>query len=264
MVITIILFSYAYNKTFTLAKKEVANVTKVIDGDTIEVNQEGTAYKVRLLDINTPEKKQPYYQDAVNFLKAKIEGREVILEKGEENKDKYNRILRYVFLEKEFINEIILKEGLANFYSYQNTQYTSKLKKAEKSAREEKKGIWGKSINLCVSCISLLQIEPGGEDDCKAGKEFIEFKNQCAFECNLKGWTLKDDASHIYKFPELILKSKQEIKVYNGQGQNNQTAEQVILFFQNKEKCASIWNDEGDSIFLRDDKGKLVMYEHYE
>jgi micrococcal nuclease len=265
MVITIILFSYAYNKTFTLAKKEVANVTKVIDGDTIEVNQEGTAYKVRLLDINTPEKKQPYHQDAVNFLKAKIEGREVILERGKEDKDKYSRLLRYVFYDEELVNAKILQEGLANFYSYQNTQYTSRLKKAEEQAREQEKGIWEKSQHACSSCISLEEVENGeGKEDCQAGNEWVTFLNSCSQVCILDRWTIKDDASHIYTFKEIILRENQKLILYNGQGQVNLTTEQVILFFQNKDRCASIWNDEQDSLFLRDAEGKLVIYHHYE
>jgi len=265
MVVTIILFSYAYNQTFTVVQTEIANVTKVIDGDTIEVNREGATYKVRLLDINTPEKKQPYYEDAVNFLKGKIEGKEVILEKGKENKDKYSRLLRYVFYDEELINAQILQEGLANFYSYRETHYTSKLKKAEQSAREEKKGIWEKSQHACSSCISLEEIENGEDkEDCKAGNEWIAFLNQCSQACILNGWTIKDDASHIYTLKEIVLQENQEIILYSGQGQNNQTTDQVILFFQNKDKCASVWNDDTDSLFMRDGQGKLVLYEHYE
>lgn len=266
ILLTFILFTFAYQKTFTgKAIEEKANVTRVIDGDTIEVDIQGAKEKIRLLDINTPEKKQPYHDEAMNFLKSKVEGKQVLLERGKENKDKYGRMLRYVFYNDELINARILQEGLANFYSYQETRYTSKLKNAEQSAREEKIGIWEKSRNPCASCISLKEIENGeNKDDCSAGNEWIAFLNQCSQACALNGWTIKDDASHIYAFKEIVLQENQELILYSGQGQNNQTTEQVILFFQNKDKCASVWNDDTDSLFLRDDQGKLVMYEHYE
>ncbi len=266
ILITFILFTFAYQTTFTIqAIEEEANVTRVIDGDTIEVDILGLKEKVRLLDINTPEKKRPYHDEAMNFLKSKIEGKQVLLERGKENKDKYGRMLRYVFYKDEFINVKILQEGLANFYSYQKTQYTSKLKNAEQSAREEKKGIWEKSRHPCASCISLKEIENGEDkDDCSAGNEWIILLNSCSQACILNGWTIKDDASHIYAMKEIALQENQEITLYSGQGRDVQEQNKIILFFQNKDKCASVWNDDTDSFFLRDDQGKLVLYEHYE
>ncbi len=264
MITTVILFSYAYHQTFPLDEEEKANVTKVIDGDTIEVNIQGTSAKVRLLDINTPEKNQPSYEEAKAFLKNKIEGKEVLLEKGKENKDKYGRLLRYVFLGDEFMNELLLKEGFANFYSYQNSRYSKKLKEAEQQARREEREIWEKSIHPCSLCLVLSGIETGGEDDCQPGKESVTLENQCPFSCNLDQWTLKDAASHRYTFQEVIVREDQRLKVYNGQGKDQKTVEEIILFFQNKDKCASIWNDDQDALFLRDEKGKLVLYDHYE
>jgi len=265
ILLTLILFTSAYKKTFTgNVIEEKGNVTRVIDGDTIEVDILGSKVKVRLLDINTPEKKQPYHDEAMNFLKSKVEGKQVLLERGKENKDKYGRMLRYAFFNKDFINEKILEEGLANFYSYQETRYTSKLKKAEQSAREEKKGIWEKSLSSCASCISLEEIENGEDkEDCSAGNEWIAFLNQCSQTCILNGWTIKDDASHIYAFKEIELQENQEIILYSGQGKDVQEQNKITLFFQNKDKCASVWNDDTDSLFLRDNQGKLVMYKHY-
>lgn len=259
----IIFFTYAYNRTFTglaIIEEEHANVTRVIDGDTIEVLLNSKIEKVRLLDINTPEKNQPYYQEAADFLKL-IESKDITLISGKEDKDKYNRLLRYVFLKDRFINEEILKAGLANFYSYQDSQYTNKLKKAQVSAISNNKGIWEKSQNPCSECIMLEKIENGkGKDDCLTGVEFLKLKNSCKISCTINGWTLKDDASHIYKFSTSI-PSSSTLTLYSGQGQDN--IKENIFYYQNKDKCASIWNDAGDSIFLRDNEGKLALYYNY-
>ena len=95
IIATLFLFSYAYQKSFSSypIEGEYANVTKVVDGDTIEVDLKGVRERVRLLDINTPEKKQPYYLDAVSFLKQKITDKEVKLVAGVENRDKYHRLV---------------------------------------------------------------------------------------------------------------------------------------------------------------------------
>ena len=259
---TLIIFTYAYNKTFTgkVIQQERANVTRVIDGDTVEVDLAGSKEKIRLLGINTPEIKQPYHDQARDFLREKIEGKEVVLERGNENKDKYSRLLRFIFLGKEFINEEVLQEGFANFYEYTPTSYTQQLKKAEESARNQGKNIWGKSTDTCASCITLSKIQKG-KDNCKAGEEYIEFKNTCSFDCDLTGWTLKDDASHIYKFAS-SLPGKNSLQLYSGQGYD-QIAER-IFFYQNKDKCASVWNQDKDSVFLRDSQGKLAFYSHYQ
>lgn len=266
IIITVALFTYAYNKTFTspAVQEEKANVTRVVDGDTIEVFLGGQELKVRLLDINTPEKNQPYYDEAAIYLKEKIEGREVALIKGNEDKDKYGRLLRYIFIRQDFINKDVLEAGMANFYTYQNTKYTKQLKEAEQSAREEKRGIWEISSNPCTKCLSLLRVENGeGKDDCSPGAEFLEFENQCTIQCSLSSWTIKDDASHIYKFSDMTLYPNQHFFLYSGQGNDSQTPGKIILFWQNKEKCSSIWNDDHDSVFIRDDMGKLVIYRSY-
>lgn len=209
---------------------ETANITRVIDGDTLETD----LGKVRLLGINTPEKSRFGYEEANSFL-SQFEGEEVELVRTKENKDKYGRLLRYVFYNEKLVNEEILKLGLAHLYFYEEDDFTSKLNKAEENARNLQLGIWEKSRNNCSNCIILVElnhVDPG---------EYVLLKNTCNFECNLNGWTIKDDATHLTKL-DFSLQGKEKKKIdYEGR----------------------VWNDNGDTLYLRDNKGLLVLWQRY-
>lgn len=212
-------------------KIEYANLTNVVDGDTIDTN----LGRVRLLGINTPEKKHAGYEEAKSFLEQFI-GKEIILEKTIDDKDKYGRLLRYVFFQDKFLNKEILSKGLAHFYSYNEDKYSQKLKSAEEKARNLNLGIWEKSKEICSSCIILVklnEIDPG---------EFVLFKNKCNFNCDLTGWTINDDSSsHEKKLNFIIPQHSQYQLNYTG----------------------SIWNDAGDSLYLRDASGLMVIFFRY-
>ena len=85
------------------------NVTRVIDGDTIEIS---TGERVRLICIDTPETYEEGYEKAKDYLEDLILGEEVFLVKDVSETDRYDRLLRYVYTEdNEFVNELIVKKG---------------------------------------------------------------------------------------------------------------------------------------------------------
>ncbi|MDP1728655.1 MAG: thermonuclease family protein, partial [archaeon] len=96
---------------------EEAILNRVIDGDTIEVTGPviGEKTHIRMLGINTPEKKMPFSNESTSFLKQ-FEGKPIILERDWEDTDKYKRKLRYVFYDNRLINQEILENGFANTY----------------------------------------------------------------------------------------------------------------------------------------------------
>jgi len=89
---------------------EDAIVTKIIDGDTIVV--EG-GQKVRLLGIDTDEKGSPCFYPAKERISDLILNRQVKLQGEGDNKDMYDRLLRWVWLDGKNINEQMVAEGLA-------------------------------------------------------------------------------------------------------------------------------------------------------
>jgi micrococcal nuclease len=145
-------------------------VTRVIDGDTIEI--EG-GERVRYIGIDTPETVDPrkpvqcFGVEASNKNKELVEGKMVRLEKDITDRDKYNRLLRYVYVGDTFINLELVKQGFAYSYSYPpDIKYQEQFVKAQQEAREVKRGLW----NACPTTpesISAPAISPTpGDNSC--------------------------------------------------------------------------------------------------
>lgn len=130
-------------------------VVSVTDGDTFEINYNGTKTKVRLIGVDTPESVHPdskknneYGKQASNYTKSLLEGKTVKLEFDVSPTDKYGRLLAYVYLENgEMLNEKLLKEGYAQVATYPpNVKYVENFKDIQKEARENKVGFWAKDV----------------------------------------------------------------------------------------------------------------------
>ena len=118
-------------------------VTKIIDGDTFLI--EG-GYSVRILGIDADERGYPCYQPAKERLEELILNKKVKLEKSIEDKDKWCRYLRYVFLDGKNISLELVKEGLVvSRISPKDIKYKKEIIKAEREAKENKIGCkWSK------------------------------------------------------------------------------------------------------------------------
>ncbi|MCY8928822.1 endonuclease YokF [Bacillus subtilis] len=137
-------------------KKELVDVTldRAVDGDTIKVSYNGNIDTVRYLLVDTPETKkpdscvQPYGEDASKRNKELVSSGKLQLEfdKGD-HRDKYGRLLAYVYVDGKSVQETLLKEGLARVaYVYEpNTKYIDQFKKDEQEAKSEKLSIWSKN-----------------------------------------------------------------------------------------------------------------------
>lgn len=129
-----------------------AIVAKVIDGDTITViSHDGKEERVRLLHIDTPESVHPnkppqkYGKEASDFAKKYLKsGKKVTLVTGKPVRDKYDRILAYVFVDGININKLMVEKGYARvaFVDDPNDLYVKELKTAEKQAKKKKMNIW--------------------------------------------------------------------------------------------------------------------------
>ena len=91
-------------------------VTKVIDGDTIEVRQEKRNYKVRLSEIDAPEINQRFGTESKNFLASLILNKEIELIYITE--DRYGRIVAKIYKDNKDINRSMVRSGLAWVYDY--------------------------------------------------------------------------------------------------------------------------------------------------
>lgn len=119
---------------------ESALVVSVIDGDTIQL-QDGNY--VRYLGIDTPETGEPYYSEATARNKELVEGKVVYLQKGKRDRDEYDRLLRYVYIEGVFVNAELVAQGYAIAYIFDpDERYSQVLVRLEQYAKMKKRGLW--------------------------------------------------------------------------------------------------------------------------
>lgn len=135
-----------------LPNKTLYPVLKVIDGDTIDVAVGGKSERLRLIGINTPETVDPrrevecFGHEASNKAKEVLTGQFVVLENDitQSDRDKYGRLLRYVFLpDGTNYNLSMIEEGFAYEYTYDSDyKYQKEFKLAQEYAQNNGKGLW--------------------------------------------------------------------------------------------------------------------------
>jgi len=129
---------------------QVVKVNRVVDGDTIEIDGK---IKVRYIGINSPEiyhdstgKKtgeQCFAQEAFLENKKLVEGKSVTLVKDVSDKDKYGRLLRYVYVDDQFVNEYLVKNGFAKLMIIKpDMKYSQQFKEKQTEAKAKNIGIW--------------------------------------------------------------------------------------------------------------------------
>ena len=129
-----------------------ATVTRVVDGDTLEISPPVERLStVRLIGVDTPETHggtQPYGPEASDFTRRYLEGEEVALELDVEKVDPYGRLLAYVYFPNgEMFNETLLEEGYAQVATFPpNVKYVDRFLEAQREARAANRGLWGLSV----------------------------------------------------------------------------------------------------------------------
>ncbi len=129
-----------------MPQEEIVVVKRVVDGDTIELID---GRRVRYIGMNAPETlgsngKTCFGTQALVKNKALVEGKSIRLEKDISETDKYDRLLRYVWVGDIFVNEILIREGFAQVSTFPpDVLYKDVFLAAEKQARTEMMGLWG-------------------------------------------------------------------------------------------------------------------------
>jgi endonuclease YncB( thermonuclease family) len=198
---------------------EQVHVDRIIDGDTIESNKTS----IRLLGVNAPERGEYFYEEAKEFLEKEILNQSVGLKYGKERYDKYDRVLAYVFFNKENINIKIVEEGYANYYFYGGRDvYSDELLDAWQVCLDNNVNLCEKSNDKCAQCVKI-----------KDTKTII---NTCSFSCNINNWEIKEEGRDKFVFSDKIL-------------QPNAEADFELDL-----------TDTGGGLFLRDKEEKLVEW----
>jgi len=164
-----------------------ATVTHVVDGDTIHAALAGgKEEKVRFIGVDTPESTreiEPYGKKAAAYTKKRLDGRKIWLEFDVEKRDRYGRLLAYIWLEKpagtgekevraKMFNSELLLEGYAHVMTIPpNVKYTDYFAKYQLEAREANKGLWGLAGEEEDYYVASKKSNKFHRPDCKWGQE---------------------------------------------------------------------------------------------
>jgi micrococcal nuclease len=128
------------------AAQPVFHVTRVIDGDTLLLSN---GERVRLIGVDTPELHHPlkpvqyFAEEAFQFTRTMAEGKEVRLEYDWRRRDRYGRLLAYVYLEDgTFLNAEIIRQGYGFAFTKYPFRYMAQFRQYQREARENGRGLW--------------------------------------------------------------------------------------------------------------------------
>lgn len=134
-----------------IGAEERVKVVEIVDGDTIRVQDGREIRTVRLIGIDAPERSHPsrpkefQADEAAERLASLCGGKTVLLERGDEDLDRYGRLLRYVFLpppDGRLVNKEMVRQGYARLYRRFPFSREAEFSEAENQARREGKGVW--------------------------------------------------------------------------------------------------------------------------
>jgi endonuclease YncB( thermonuclease family) len=128
-------------------------VSRVVDGDTIILDIDGTSERLRLIGIDTPESVHPdgernveYGKIASAYTTSMLEEQNVFIELDVQERDRYGRLLAYVYIDGIMLNKLLLQEGHAMVSTYPpNVKYIEDFTALQEKARENGYGLWNQS-----------------------------------------------------------------------------------------------------------------------
>jgi micrococcal nuclease len=127
-------------------------VVRIVDGDTIKVRLGDRNETVRYLGVDTPETVKPntpvqcYGKQASEYNRRQVEGRQVRLRYSVERRDRYGRLLAYVYVDgsKHSINADLVARGYGEeLVIPPNVEHAERYRRLEQQARDRRLGLWG-------------------------------------------------------------------------------------------------------------------------
>jgi endonuclease YncB( thermonuclease family) len=248
---------------------EPGYVTRVIDGDSVEVQIDGSVYPVRYIGIDAPElPHECYAREATNKNIELVLHQTVMLEKDVRETDYYGRLLRYVYVGDRFVNAELVRLGYAQVHTVPpDVRYASYFLQLQQEARDAGRGLWAgcptptlpvpspppTEGNVVIRYVFYDGVVPQVESD-----EYAEIFNRGESPVNLAGWRLNAGSpQQVFHFPDFVLQPGQACRVYT----NEVHAESCGFSFHSGH---AIWNNKGDCGYLYDTSGTLAsMYCHW-
>ena len=168
-------------------------VTRVIDGDTIELEN---GERVRYIGVNTPEMPDDCFaEEATDYNSQLVLDKYVLLEEGPNDKDDYGRLLRYIYMDDIFVNQLLVETGHAYAFDYGYTHdFTDEFENIEEEAKENKRGLWGDACHpeedgTGLNHLVITNVQLASEDSKE--DEYIIIHNPAQQDVSLSGWSIQ-------------------------------------------------------------------------
>ncbi len=232
----------------------MAQVTQVIDGDTIRADYAGVNESIRLIGIDAPETGEPFSDEAKSALQSLVGAKTVELEFDVTQRDQYGRLLAYVWVGSKMANAEMLRQGLATLYTVPpNVKYVSTFQAAQDEAQQAKRGVWGGSAASPLEIVSI-HADAAGNDNDNLNDEYVTFR--VIVSGTLLGYAVEDETGHHYGFPDRVFQAGQTFKLHTGTGSDTQTD---LYWGQD----SAVWNNDGDTVKVLDPQGHIVLSRSY-
>jgi endonuclease YncB( thermonuclease family) len=231
-------------------------LSRVVDGDSIEVETDGRTVEVRLIGINAPEGGECFGDRSRTALMASLDASSLVLVEGADaDTDQYGRLLRYVYVDGENVNGRMLADG--NAVTLQGDhRYNESFVEIGDLAAAGGYGMW--APDACGTpppagaTIVGVEHDPPGPDDERLNDESVTIGNEGTTTIALVDWTLRDESSqNRYVFDDLALAPGDRVAVRTGCGSD---IAGTVHWCANR----SVWSNGGDTVILQDSNGNVV------
>ena len=232
-----------------------AIVIKHTDGDTFGVlmqkppNRLNNRETIRLLGVDTPEFNRsgdPEYFaiEASEYTRRRVYNKKVYLAFDFRLRDRYDRVLAYVYLEDgSCLNAELLRHGYARLFTGEKYEFTEEFRTLEEEARDNKVGLWTKK----EKSVFIADIYNDGYE------EHLVIKNTTGKPVDLSNWRIVDKSNTVLVIPNgAVLPPQQTLTIYSGRGGVHDPPRTYYL----TEK--TIWNNKGDTAYLYTEENVLL------
>jgi endonuclease YncB( thermonuclease family) len=247
------------------AETDTWRSAEIVDGDTLYVSGLLGELEVRIIGVNTPEAGECFSQEATDALADLVTGNDLVLLVDRSDADQFGRALRYVeTTDGVDVGAELVANGFAIARRYPPDDARAAVyAELQQTAQREGRGLWaadacGASDLDGVEIGIEINADPPGDDGLNLNGEWVRFTNAGVEEIDLAGWEVADEsASHRYTFDDLRLAPGASVTLFSGCGPDDES---------NRYWCVSgsaVWNNSGDTVFLRDPNGNIVTLLSY-
>ncbi len=234
---------------------------RVVDGDTLDLSSPRGDVTVRIIGINAPESGECFSEDATDALAALVAGHELVLVADRSDLDQFERSLRYVqTVDGVDVGAELVAGGFAIARRYPPDETRADIyADLQRDAQRAQRGLW--APNACgasnldgVDIDVEINADAPGDDSVNLNGEWVRFTNSGVDAVDLDGWEVADEsASHRHRFSDLRLGAGESVTLFSGCGRDDAFARYWCV------SGSAVWNNSGDTVFLRDDQGNIVV-----